>query len=157
VRSIIPELKKMDRKAYALTVIIAASVALLTIAMMTGCIEYNVPNPESKCSPKTPKPISVNRVINELRERGYQEVEKKPDGCMSPDTVMELNARPRGDARGLVICDIRVRPIYGRGFRRLTSRTWVQDNTQCGVYPGSKEKASAEYAWLRDTVRFLAP
>jgi hypothetical protein len=137
------------------------NAVLLTLACVllavveTGCGSKPQDSKKIRCARESALPISIATVRASLMNNGYK-VTLRPDRCNVEDIAMQLNAIPRTDANALVICDVRVRPIYGRGFHRLATGDWVQDNVQCGIYPGSKEKASTEIERLKITVRSMA-
>lgn len=135
--------------------------ALLTIVGLTfaivetGCGSQRENTVKTPCASGTARPISVERARTILSKYGY-DVTLRPDRCDVKDVAMELNAIPRTDKKALVICDVRLRPIYGKGFHRIGRIGLVQDNVMCGVYPGSKERAAAERKTLLATVRKMA-
>lgn len=130
----------------------ATVIAVCFFAFVTGCGSRATPE-KIVCARGPARPITVERVKAALRQHGYK-VTLRPDRCDVKDIAMELNAVPRTDEKTLVICDVRLRPIYGKGFRRLTDISWVQDNVQCGAYPGADPKA--EFSRLRAAVRSMA-
>jgi hypothetical protein len=130
----------------------ATLIAACSLALVIGCGSRATPK-KIACASGPAKPITVERVKAALHRHGY-EVTLRPARCDVEDVVMELNAVPRTDAKTLVICDIRLRPIYGNGFHRLKVGDWVQDNVQCGVYPGANP--TADVAQLRAAVRSMA-
>ena len=144
----------MNTRSLAKALIGAGGViaAAFSVALLTACGSQGPPDVKN-CTGGSAKPISVGRVETTLRRHGYK-VTLRSDRCDVKDIVMELNAVPRTDEKTLVICDVRRRTLYGNGFRRLTNISWVQDNVQCGAYPGADP--TVEFSRLRAAVRSMA-
>lgn len=133
-------------------------IAIMAFAQFfIGCAGHNNENQAGHCATGKARPISLARTVHILEANGYKVVMRPEDcGADVKDIVMGLNAVPKSDSQALVICDIRLRPIYGKGFHRVGRRGLVQDNVMCGVYPGSKKHAAAEKKKLLTIVRKLA-
>lgn len=133
-------------------------IAITVLGQLSlGCAAHADKYQAGRCASGEAKPISLTRTVHVLEANGYK-VMMRPENCGKdvPDIVMGLNAVPKSDSQALVICDIRLRPIYGNGFHRIGRRGLVQDNVMCGVYPGSKKRAAAEEKKLFTVVRQLA-
>jgi hypothetical protein len=125
-------------------------IAVCSFALVTSCGSRATPT-KSVCASGPAKPITVKRVTTTLRGHGYV-VTLRPDRCYG--IAMELNAVPLTDSKAYVICDVRSRPLYGTGFHRLANGDFVQDNVQCGVYPGADP--AVDVTQLRAAVRSMA-